>query len=86
MTHTSLGRVNVSASGSPVSLSTNPAQTVAQSFSQVIPGLTGKTVLGLHPVVASSRTPFPESEFSLQTRKSVQLGVKWLKIPRRSVL
>jgi len=46
MTQTSMGRVNVSAPGSPVSLSTNPAQRVAKVFFQVIPGLTGKAYIG----------------------------------------
>jgi hypothetical protein len=46
MTHTSLGRVNVSTPGTPVSLSSNPAQRVAKLFFQVIPGLTGKAYIG----------------------------------------
>jgi hypothetical protein len=46
MTHTSLGRVNVSTPGTPVPLSTNPTQSVSKLFFQVIPGLTGKTYIG----------------------------------------
>ncbi len=46
MTQTSLGRVNVSTPGTPVALSTNPAQKVSKLFVQVIPGLTGKCYLG----------------------------------------
>jgi hypothetical protein len=46
MTHTSMGRVNVSTPGTPVRLSTNPAQRVSKLFVQVIPGLTGKCYLG----------------------------------------
>jgi hypothetical protein len=47
MTHTSLGRVNVSTPGKPVALSTIPTQHVSKLFVQVIPGLTGKCYLGL---------------------------------------
>ena len=46
MTQTSLGRVNVSAPGTPVPLSTDPTQRVAKLFFQVIPGLTGKAYIG----------------------------------------
>jgi hypothetical protein len=46
MTHTSLGRVNVSTPGTPVTLSTNPTQRVSKLFFQVIPGLTGKAYIG----------------------------------------
>jgi hypothetical protein len=46
MTQTSLGRVNVSTPGSPVVLSTDPAQRVSKLFLQVIPGLTGKAYIG----------------------------------------
>ncbi len=46
MTHTSMGRVNVSTPGTPVALSTNPTQRVSKLFLQVIPGLTGKCYLG----------------------------------------
>jgi hypothetical protein len=46
MTQTSMGRVNVSTPGTPVTLSTNPSQRVSKLFLQVIPGLTGKTYLG----------------------------------------
>ena len=46
MTHSSLGRVNVSAPGTPVVLSTHPAQRVSKLFFQVIPGLTGKCYIG----------------------------------------
>jgi len=46
MTHTSMGRINVSTPGTPVPLSTNPIQHVSKLFVQVIPGLTGKCYLG----------------------------------------
>lgn len=46
MTQTSLGRINVSAPGTPVPISTNPTQRVSKLFFQVIPGLTGKTYIG----------------------------------------
>jgi hypothetical protein len=46
MTHTSMGRVNVTAPGTPVALSNDPTQRVAKLFFQVIPGLTGKTYIG----------------------------------------
>ena len=46
MTHTSLGRVNVSTPGTPVPLSTDPKQRASKLFFQVIPGLTGKTYIG----------------------------------------
>jgi hypothetical protein len=46
MTQTSLGRVNVSAPGTPVALSSDPTQIVSKLYFQVIPGLTGKTYIG----------------------------------------
>ena len=46
MTHTSMGRVNVSTPGTPVSLSSNPTQRVAKLFFEVVPGLTGKAYIG----------------------------------------
>ena len=46
MTQTSLGRVNVSAPGTPVALSSNSTQVASKLFFQVIPGLTGKTYIG----------------------------------------
>ena len=46
MTMTCLGRVNVTAPGTPVPLATNPAITACKVFAQVIPGLTGKTYVG----------------------------------------
>lgn len=46
MTHTSMGRVNVSTPGTPVKLSTIPTLRVSKLFLQVIPGLTGKCYLG----------------------------------------
>lgn len=46
MTHTSLGRINVSTPGTPVPLSTDPTQRVSKLFFQVIPGLSGKTYIG----------------------------------------
>ena len=42
----SLGRVNVSAPGTPVPLTANPTLTASKLFVQAIPGLTGKTYLG----------------------------------------
>src|SRR5580704_15588312 len=42
-----LGRVSVAVPGTPVPLTTNRATTASKLFVQVIPGLTGKTYLGL---------------------------------------
>jgi hypothetical protein len=42
-----LGRVNVTTPGTPVSLTANPAITASKVFFQVIPGLTGKTYVGI---------------------------------------
>jgi hypothetical protein len=41
------GRVNVSASGTPVPLTTDPSVTASKLLFQVIPGLTGKTYVGV---------------------------------------
>jgi len=41
------GRVNVTAPGTPVPLATDPAITASKLFFQVIPGLTGKTYVGV---------------------------------------
>lgn len=42
-----LGRVNVTTPGTPVPLTSNPAITASKVFFQVIPGLTGKTYVGI---------------------------------------
>jgi hypothetical protein len=41
------GRVNVTAPGTPVPLATDPSITASKLFFQVIPGLTGKTYVGV---------------------------------------
>jgi hypothetical protein len=46
MTQTSMGRVNVSTPGTPVTLSSDSTQIVSKLFFQVIPGLTGKAYVG----------------------------------------
>ncbi|HEY3839613.1 MAG TPA: hypothetical protein VGL72_23745 [Bryobacteraceae bacterium] len=46
MTQTSMGRVNVSAPGTPVALSSDSTQRASKLFFQVIPGLTGKAYVG----------------------------------------
>ena len=50
----SLGRVNVPVPGTPVPLTTNPAITASKLFVQVIPGLTGKTYLGIPTMTKST--------------------------------
>ena len=47
MTITTKGRINVTTPGTPVPLSTDPTVTACKLFVQVIPGLTGKTYLGV---------------------------------------
>ncbi len=47
MTINCLARVNVVTPGTPVPLSINPAVTASKLFFQVIPGLTGKTYVGI---------------------------------------
>jgi hypothetical protein len=42
-----LGRVNVATPGTPVPLTTNATITASKVFFQVIPGLTGKTYVGI---------------------------------------
>ncbi len=46
MTLTSLGRVNQTAPGTPVPLSTSSTLRVSKLFIQMVPGLTGKAYLG----------------------------------------
>jgi hypothetical protein len=46
MTINCKGRMNVSAPGTPVPLTTDPAVKASKVFFQVIPGLTGKTYVG----------------------------------------
>lgn len=46
MTVTAKGRMNVAAPGTPVQLSTNPAERACKIFFQVIPGLTSKAYIG----------------------------------------
>ena len=53
MTINCKGRVNVATPGTPVPLSTNPAITASKLFFQVIPGLTGKTYVGV-PALAKA--------------------------------
>jgi hypothetical protein len=47
MTINCKGRVNVATPGTPVPLSTDPRATASKLFFQVIPGLTGKTYVGV---------------------------------------
>jgi hypothetical protein len=47
MTINCKGRVNVVTPGTPVPLSTDPTVTASKVFFQVIPGLTGKTYVGV---------------------------------------
>ena len=42
-----LGMVSVPTPGTPIALSTDPAATASKVFFQVIPGLTGKTYIGV---------------------------------------
>jgi len=53
MTINCKGRVNVVTPGTPVPLSTNPTATASKLFFQVIPGLTGKTYIGV-PAMAKA--------------------------------
>ncbi len=50
MTIHPMGRVNVSAPGTPVRLSTDETFTVSKLLFQVIPGQTGKTYVGAPPL------------------------------------
>ena len=47
MTLKCLGRFNVATPGTPVPLTTDPTITASKVFFQVIPGLTGKTYVGV---------------------------------------
>jgi hypothetical protein len=53
MTINCKGRVNVVTPGTPIPLSTKPTDTASKLFFQVIPGLTGKTYVGV-PVLAKA--------------------------------
>jgi hypothetical protein len=44
---TAKGRLNVTTPGTPVPLSTDPKVTACRLFFQVVPGLTGKTYVGV---------------------------------------
>ena len=54
MTVNTLGRVNVTAPGTLVPLSTDPKQRVSKIFAQVVPGLTGKGYLGRSNMVRAT--------------------------------
>ncbi len=47
MTINCMGRINVSAPGTPVPLTADLTVTASKVFFQVIPGLTGKTYIGM---------------------------------------
>ncbi len=47
MTINTKGRINVTTPGTPVRLSTDPNEVANKLFFQVIPGLTGKTYIGV---------------------------------------
>jgi hypothetical protein len=49
-----LSRVNVPVPGTPVPLSTNTTLTASKVFFQVIPGLTGKTYVGIPSMTKGS--------------------------------
>jgi hypothetical protein len=53
MTINCIGRVNVPTPGTPVPLSTDPTAIASRLFFQVIPGLTGKTYVGV-PTMAKA--------------------------------
>lgn len=56
MNVTAKGRVNVTTPGTPVSLSTDTSVTATRLFFQVIPGLTGKTYVGVPGMNKSTLT------------------------------
>ena len=81
MTQNPMGRVNVSTPGTPVTLSTNPAQKVSKLFFQVIPGLTGKCYVGIPGMNKTTLTgvsrilwPNPNGGFSDQFFLETQDG------------
>jgi hypothetical protein len=54
MTMNCKGRVNVTTPGTPVPLTTDPSVTASKVFFQVIPGLTGKTYVGVPSMTKGS--------------------------------
>ena len=54
MTINTLGRVNVTTPGTPLSLTSNLSLTANKLFFQVIPGLTGKTYVGTKALTKST--------------------------------
>jgi hypothetical protein len=54
MTINCKGRINVPTPGTPVPLTTDPTVTASKVFFQVIPGLTGKTYIGVPAMTKAS--------------------------------
>ncbi len=54
MTVNCKGRVNVAAPGTPVPLSNDPSETASKLFFQAVPGLTGKTYVGIPAMVKAT--------------------------------
>ena len=54
MTMNCKGRVNVTTPGTPVPLTSDPSVTASKVFFQVIPGLTGKTYVGVPSMTKGS--------------------------------
>jgi len=54
MTINTEGRINVATPGTPVRLSTDPTAVANRLFFQVIPGLTGKTYVGVPSMTKAS--------------------------------
>ena len=73
-----MGRVNVSVSGTPVPLTTNPAITASKLFVQVIPGLTGQDLFRLsHDGESHARgcRPHPVAEHQRRASRKTFSGV-----------
>ena len=87
-----IGRVNVATPGTPVPLSTDPTATASKLFFQAVPGLTGKTYVGVPTMhqatlagVARVLAPNPTSAFSETFEIESQDGANSIRLAEYAV-
>ena len=86
------GRISVPTPGTPVPLSTDPTVTASKLFVQVIPGLTGKTYLGVPSMTKSTLSgvarvlwPNPSGGFSENFEIESQDGTNSIRLAEYAV-
>jgi hypothetical protein len=92
MTLNCLGRLGVTTPGTPVPLTTDPTITASKVFFQAIPGLTGKTYVGVPSMakgtlagVARALSPNPTGGFSETFEVESQDGENSIRVAQYAI-